>query len=87
MAVAPAAADLATQAKAFYWYHCIDLGGGVVTDGDYAMTAYLKHYALPGTMAGREVPTDGAAPCDPGPPPRQTSVQTPPRATGRLSGP
>jgi tRNA (mo5U34)-methyltransferase len=61
MAVAAAAADLATQAKAFYWYHCIDLGGGVVTDGDYAMSAYLQHYGLPGSMAGMRVLDVGRA--------------------------
>jgi len=25
----------------FYWYHCVDLGNGVVTQGDYDLRPHL----------------------------------------------
>lgn len=36
----------------FYWYHCIDLGNGVVTDGDYDMDEYLPRFHFPDDMRG-----------------------------------
>jgi hypothetical protein len=45
----------------FYWYHCIDLGNGIVTDGDYDMTQYLKHYRFPDDLRGKRVLDVGRA--------------------------
>lgn len=48
-------------AAAYYWYHCIDLGQGVLTDGDYDMNPLLDHYAFPRQMAGLSVLDVGRA--------------------------
>jgi tRNA (mo5U34)-methyltransferase len=45
----------------FYWYHCIDFGDGVVTDGDYAMSEYINHFQFPFEMAGKSVLDVGRA--------------------------
>lgn len=45
----------------FYWYHCIDLGDGVVTDGHYDMTPLLPHYCFPESMIGMRVLDVGRA--------------------------
>jgi tRNA (mo5U34)-methyltransferase len=45
----------------FYWYHCIDLGNGVITDGDYDMTRYLKYYGFPDDLHGKRVLDVGRA--------------------------
>src|SRR5262245_59022582 len=45
----------------FYWYHCIDLGNGIVTDGDYDMTQYLAHYGFPDDLHGKRVLDVGRA--------------------------
>ena len=42
-------------ASDFYWYHCVDLGNGEVTDGDYAMGQYLPYYQFPTNMIGWSV--------------------------------
>ena len=39
----------------FYWYHRVDLGDGVVTEGDYDMRPYLPHYHFPDDMSGLQV--------------------------------
>lgn len=53
-ATAPTASD-------FYWYHCVDLGNGVVTDGDYDMNEYLDAYQFPPDLAGLETLDVGRA--------------------------
>jgi tRNA (mo5U34)-methyltransferase len=35
------------KASEFYWYHCIDLGQGVVTEGDFDMREYWPAYQFP----------------------------------------
>lgn len=36
----------------FYWYHSIDLGGGLVTPGDYDFRDRLSDYPFPANMSG-----------------------------------
>ncbi|MDN8617019.1 class I SAM-dependent methyltransferase [Variovorax ginsengisoli] len=48
-------------ASDFYWYHCVDLGNGQITDGDYAMAQYLPHYHFPDDMTGMKVLDVGRA--------------------------
>lgn len=45
--------SVSEQAAKFYWYHCIDLGNGVVTDGDYEMAQYLPAFHLPNLFEKR----------------------------------
>src|SRR6266508_3546048 len=56
-----AGADRRTAWEEFYWYHCIDLGNGIVTDGDYDMTQYLKYYRFPDDLRGKRVLDVGRA--------------------------
>jgi SAM-dependent methyltransferase len=53
--------ELREAAKEFYWYHSIDLGQGVRTEGDYAMNEYLPHYHFPADMRGLKVLDVGRA--------------------------
>jgi hypothetical protein len=41
---------IARQAKEFYWYHCLNLGNGVITNGDYDLTDLLPRYGFPERM-------------------------------------
>ncbi len=43
------------EVKDFYWYHCIDLGDGVITDGDYDLRPLVDHYGFPDDMTGMSV--------------------------------
>jgi tRNA (mo5U34)-methyltransferase len=43
---------LAEQAKARSWYHTIDLGDGVVTDGWFDLRPYVSRYGLPERLDG-----------------------------------
>jgi tRNA (mo5U34)-methyltransferase len=47
--------ELQKQASKYYWYHCVDLGNGVITDGDYDMHEVLPHYGFPERMDGMDV--------------------------------
>jgi tRNA (mo5U34)-methyltransferase len=38
---------IARQAKDFYWYHCLNLGNSVITNGDYDLTDLLTNYGFP----------------------------------------
>lgn len=51
----------AKTAADFYWYHCVDLGNGQVTDGDYEMGRYLPHFHFPDDLAGKTVLDVGRA--------------------------
>lgn len=42
-------------------YHRLDLGGGVVVEGEYDMDAYLPHYQLPADLTGRTALDVGTA--------------------------
>jgi tRNA (mo5U34)-methyltransferase len=48
------------KASEFYWYHCIDLGDGFVTDGDYDLNAFIPYYGFP-DLSGKRVLDVGAA--------------------------
>jgi tRNA (mo5U34)-methyltransferase len=50
-----AAEEIRQRASEHEWYHVIDLGGGVVTKGQYDLTPLLPHYGLPSSLAGRTV--------------------------------
>lgn len=47
--------SLREQASRYYWYHCVDLGGGVVTEGDYDLRDVLPKYDFPERMDGLTV--------------------------------
>lgn len=42
--------DIRAEAAKYYWYHCVDLGDGVVTDGTFDMSSVLANYAFPEKM-------------------------------------
>jgi SAM-dependent methyltransferase len=48
-------ARLLAEASRFYWYHCVELAPGIVTDGDYEMAAVWPAYRFPEPMAGLDV--------------------------------
>jgi tRNA (mo5U34)-methyltransferase len=52
---------VAQQAKEFYWYHCMNLGNGVITDGDYDLTDLLSRYGFPDRMDNMTVLDVGRA--------------------------
>jgi tRNA (mo5U34)-methyltransferase len=52
--------DLARQAAAIRWYHTIDLGGGVVTEGVDETPVRLARLNLPASLAGLTVLDIGA---------------------------
>jgi hypothetical protein len=52
--------QLLSEASRFYWYHCVELLPGVVTDGDYDMTEVWQHYKFP-ELAGTDVLDVGRA--------------------------
>ena len=45
----------------YYWYHTIDLGGGLVTPGDYDYRATLPSFKFPDNMTGLSVLDVGSA--------------------------
>ncbi len=45
----------------FCWYHCIDLGDGVMAEGDYDMQRYLPAYRFPEDLRGKRVLDVGRA--------------------------
>jgi SAM-dependent methyltransferase len=47
--------DLLSEASRFYWYHCVELAPGVVTDGDYDMRPLWPRYGFPQQMAAMDV--------------------------------
>jgi tRNA (mo5U34)-methyltransferase len=47
--------DLADRIHAQKWYHTLELGNGLVTDGWFDMRPYVKHYGLPERMDGMRV--------------------------------
>ena len=48
-------ASIREQAAKLYWYHCVDLGQGIVTDGDYEIGPILPSYHFPSSMADMQV--------------------------------
>jgi 2-polyprenyl-3-methyl-5-hydroxy-6-metoxy-1,4-benzoquinol methylase len=62
----PAIADVSRDkllraAQAMPWYHCIEIGDGVVTKGTFDLRPFLKHYRLPEDMTGMDVLDVGRA--------------------------
>ena len=53
--------DILTASKEFYWYHCVELTPGVVTDGDHDMTSHLPAFRFPERMDGLQVLDIGRA--------------------------
>jgi tRNA (mo5U34)-methyltransferase len=53
--------QLLAEAAKYYWYHCIELAPGVVTDGDFDMTPVLPKYRFPDDMTGMDVLDVGRA--------------------------
>lgn len=49
------AADLAERISAQRWYHTIDLGDGLVTDGWFDLRPHVARYGLPERMDGMRV--------------------------------
>jgi tRNA (mo5U34)-methyltransferase len=47
--------DLAERIRAQKWYHTLELGNGLVTDGWFDMRPYIQHYGLPERMDGMRV--------------------------------
>jgi tRNA (mo5U34)-methyltransferase len=45
----------------YYWYHTVDLGGGLVTPGDHDFRDSLPAFGLPESMAGMRVLDIGSA--------------------------
>ena len=45
----------------YYWYHSVDLGNNIVTDGDYDMSEYLDAYQFTTDMHGMKVLDVGRA--------------------------
>lgn len=52
---------LLAEAARYYWYHCVELAPGVVTDGVFDMTSVLPAYGFPDDMAGMDVLDVGRA--------------------------
>ncbi|RVT98684.1 hypothetical protein EOD42_00800 [Rhodovarius crocodyli] len=44
-----------------FWYHCVDLGEGLVTPGSFDYRQLIQHYALPADMGGMRVLDIGSA--------------------------
>ncbi len=40
------------DSKAYYWYHCVDLLNGFVTDGDYDLRDQIGQFGFPEDMKG-----------------------------------
>jgi tRNA (mo5U34)-methyltransferase len=47
--------DLATSVSRLYWYHTIELPGGVTTPGYYDHRPLVPHYGLPDDLTGKRV--------------------------------
>jgi len=46
---------LLAEASQFYWYHCVELAPGVLTDGDYDLAPIWPAYGFPEDMSGMNV--------------------------------
>jgi tRNA (mo5U34)-methyltransferase len=45
--------DLESKARSIFWYHTIELPGGVVTDGMFDHRPLVPHYGLPDDLRGK----------------------------------
>lgn len=55
------ATTLRLEAERFYWYHRIDLGDGVVIEGDFDMSPHVDAFRFPNDMRGLRVLDVGRA--------------------------
>lgn len=53
--------DVRDEMAQYYWYHCVELGDGIVTDGDYDLRPLLPNYGFPDRMDGMRVLDVGRA--------------------------
>ena len=53
--------DIERGMAAYQWYHTLELGGGVVTPGQYDHRTVLSHYGLPARVDGKTVIDVGPA--------------------------
>ena len=58
---APELDKLRSYVRSLRWYHTIDLGGGLVTPGEYDLRPYLGRYGFPDDLRGRTALDIGAA--------------------------
>jgi tRNA (mo5U34)-methyltransferase len=47
--------EIRRRVGGFEWYHCIDLGHGIVTPGTFNLQPLLSHYGIPESLAGKTV--------------------------------
>src|SRR5262245_60846389 len=50
-----------TNLEHYYWYHAVDLGGGLVTPGDYDYRGQVGAFGLPADLSGKRVLDVGSA--------------------------
>lgn len=46
-------AKLRAEVESYAWYHTLELGGGVVTDGMFDHRPVLHRYPLPANLSGK----------------------------------
>jgi tRNA (mo5U34)-methyltransferase len=47
--------EIKRRARDFEWYHTLDLGHGITTEGAYDLRPLLNHYGIPRSLAGKTV--------------------------------
>ena len=45
--------ELRAEAERYPWYHTLELGDGVVTDGMFDHRPHMHHYPLPEDLTGK----------------------------------
>src|SRR3954468_924317 len=53
MSTEPGTSDLQAEVERYPWYHTLDLGDGVVTNGMFDHRPHLHHYPLPEDLSGK----------------------------------
>ena len=51
--MASTADELRAEAERYPWYHTLELGDGVVTDGMFDHRPHMHHYPLPADLSGK----------------------------------
>jgi tRNA (mo5U34)-methyltransferase len=49
----PNASDLQAEVERYPWYHTLELGNGVVTNGMFDHRPHMKHYPIPADLTGK----------------------------------
>jgi tRNA (mo5U34)-methyltransferase len=60
-AAALSAEEIRQKVAEFEWYHTIDLGGGILTPGQYDLAPLIDNYGIPESLAGKSVLDVGPA--------------------------